>query len=205
MAEPNISLLGATYSGVTGVSLPKQGGGTATFPWVEGSETKTQNGTYDVTSLAEIVVNVSGGGSTNIETGTYIPSSDVAKPTISFTNTHTKLPVFAMMVDVDGYSSTTYSCIRWVYADWEQLGGAIYASSSSAQYGELRYSYRGSNTSTLSSTSVTISYSESDPTSSPNSYPRFHVTESAMYPYCGSTSRYWRKNRTYKWIAVWKP
>lgn len=63
MAKPNISLLGANYSGVAGVTLPKQGGGTATFPWVEGSETKTQNGTYDVTNLAELVVNVSGGGS----------------------------------------------------------------------------------------------------------------------------------------------
>ena len=63
MAEPNISLLGATYSGVKGVTLPKSGGGTATFPWVEGSETKTANGTYDVTNLAQLVVNVSGGGS----------------------------------------------------------------------------------------------------------------------------------------------
>lgn len=63
MAEPNISLLGATYSGVKGVTLPKSGGGTATFPWVEGSETKTQNGTYDVTNLSELIVNVSGGTS----------------------------------------------------------------------------------------------------------------------------------------------
>lgn len=65
MSEPNILLLGATYSGVKGVSLPKSGGGTATFPWVEGSETKTENGTYDVTNLAELVVNVSGGGASN--------------------------------------------------------------------------------------------------------------------------------------------
>ena len=63
MSEPNISLLGATYSGVKGVTLPKSGGGTATFPWVEGSETKTENGTYDVTNLAQLIVNVSGGGS----------------------------------------------------------------------------------------------------------------------------------------------
>ena len=62
MAKPDISLLGATYSGVAGVTLPKSGGGTATFPWVEGSETKTANGTYDVTNLAQLVVNVSGGG-----------------------------------------------------------------------------------------------------------------------------------------------
>ena len=61
MATPNISLLGATYSAVAGVTLPKQGGGTATFPWVEGSQTITTNGTVDVTNLAEVVVNVSGG------------------------------------------------------------------------------------------------------------------------------------------------
>ena len=67
MAKPNISLLGATYSGVAGVTLPTSGGGTATFPWVEGSETKTANGTYDVTNLAELVVNVSGGSSKNAQ------------------------------------------------------------------------------------------------------------------------------------------
>jgi hypothetical protein len=63
MANPNISLLGATYSGVSGVTLPKQGGGTATFPWVEGSQTVTENDTYNVTNLAQLIVNVSGGGS----------------------------------------------------------------------------------------------------------------------------------------------
>lgn len=63
MAKPNISLLGATYSGVAGVTLPKSGGGTATFPFVEGSQTITENGTVDVTNLAEVVVNVSGSGS----------------------------------------------------------------------------------------------------------------------------------------------
>ena len=67
MANPNISLLGATYSGVAGVTLPKSGGGTATFPWVEGSETKTENGTYDVTNLASLVVNVPSGSSKNTQ------------------------------------------------------------------------------------------------------------------------------------------
>ena len=62
MADPNITLMGATYPSVSGVSLPKAGGGTATFPWVEGSETKTENGTYNVARLAEIVVNVPNSG-----------------------------------------------------------------------------------------------------------------------------------------------
>lgn len=39
---------------------------------VSGSETKTENGTYDVTNLAELVVNVSGGGSSvKTATGTF--------------------------------------------------------------------------------------------------------------------------------------
>lgn len=97
MAKPDISLLGATYSGVTGVTLPKSGGGTATFPWVEGSETKTENGTYDVTNLAELVVNVSGGGGTSkntqvVQGTTRTPSSTMtaigAELTVSKTGTY---------------------------------------------------------------------------------------------------------------------
>ena len=109
MAKPNISLLGATYSGVAGVTLPKQGGGTATFPWVEGSETKTQNGTYDVTNLAQLIVNVAGGGgASNIVTGSFtVPtSSGVKSLTIPYTGTG--YPIIAYVV-VDGgiYNSTT--------------------------------------------------------------------------------------------------
>lgn len=36
---------------------------------VSGSETKTENGTYDVTNLAELVVNVQGGGSSGVQAG----------------------------------------------------------------------------------------------------------------------------------------
>lgn len=95
MANPNISLLGATYSSVAGVTLPKQGGGTATFPWVEGSETKTANGTYDVTNLAEVVVNVPSGTSKNTQVvqGTTRTTSSTltaigAEMTVSKTGTY---------------------------------------------------------------------------------------------------------------------
>ena len=63
MAAPNISLMGATYSDVEGVTLPKQGGGTATFPWVEGTMEITANGTnIDVTGYSTVSVSVPGGG-----------------------------------------------------------------------------------------------------------------------------------------------
>ena len=49
---------------------------------VSGSETKTQNGTYDVTNLAELVVNVSG-GSVTVDTKTMTNSS-ASNTSISF-------------------------------------------------------------------------------------------------------------------------
>lgn len=56
----NITLMGANYTGVPAVDLPKTGGGTARFHEVSGSQSITANGTYDVTTLAEAVVNVAG-------------------------------------------------------------------------------------------------------------------------------------------------
>lgn len=63
----NITLLGASYSDVPAVTLPQTGGGTATFYDDVGSQTYTENGTYDVTGLATAVVNVSGGGGKNVQ------------------------------------------------------------------------------------------------------------------------------------------
>ena len=104
MAEPNISLLGATYSGVKGVTLPKSGGGTATFPWVEGSETKTANGTYDVTNLAELIVNVSGSGTSK--------NTQVVQGTTR-TNSSTLTAIGAeLTVSKTGTYDIYYSCLR---------------------------------------------------------------------------------------------
>ena len=51
---------------------------------VSGSETKTANGTYDVTNLAEIVVDVSGGGA-GLTVGTATATPLTASASISFT------------------------------------------------------------------------------------------------------------------------
>lgn len=126
MAEPNISLLGATYSGVKGVTLPKSGGGTATFPWVEGSETKTENGTYDVTNLAELVVNVSGGGTsknTQVVQGTTRTTSSTqtaigAEMTVSKTG---KYDIYWSAFRSNTSSSYTYGTQLYV-------GGSAYGS-----------------------------------------------------------------------------
>lgn len=107
MAEPNISLMGATYSGVKGVTLPKSGGGTATFPWVEGSATKTENGTYDVTNLAQLIVNVSGGGGSS----PWHKLVNAQENTVSTTST-TAASAFTIEL---GSSAYTANQIIWVH------------------------------------------------------------------------------------------
>lgn len=64
----DITLLGTNYPDVPAVTLPQTGGGTATFYDEVGSQSITENGTYDVSGVAQAVVNVSGGGGGYTET-----------------------------------------------------------------------------------------------------------------------------------------
>ena len=56
---------------------------------VSGSETKTENGTYDVTNLASLVVNVA--GSTDVKTGTLTVASNVNTSTSTQITTTTAI------------------------------------------------------------------------------------------------------------------
>lgn len=66
----NITVAGASYTGVPAVKLPVTGGGTATFYDCVGSKDISENGNnIDVTGLASVNVNVpqSGGGGMNVQ------------------------------------------------------------------------------------------------------------------------------------------
>ena len=194
MAHPDISLLGAVYSDVSGVTLPKSGGGTATFPFVEGSQTITTNNTYDVTNLAQVIVNVAGGGGSGLvyETGTYTPASDTAQPTISFANSHSSMPFFVLIADTTGTAqSTNNSELSFAYINWYMAFGQSIKVGSSTYYARRQGSYKGSSS---------MSATGGNDTSNSSSY----VSSTTFKPSNGS-NYYWRSGRTYKWIAVWAP
>jgi hypothetical protein len=132
MANPNISLLGATYSGVAGVTLPKSGGGTATFPWVEGSQTVTENDTYDVTNLAQLVVNVSGGGAsplTLIDERTVSVSTTSTQATTAATITNSALAtkdkiIWVHIRDLNGKRSGYFYGSDTFFINWQKANGS---------------------------------------------------------------------------------
>ena len=171
---------------------------------VSGSETKTTNGTYIVTNLAQLIVNVAGGGLT-YEQGTYKPTSDIARPTISFANSHSTTPILVMMSDTSSYSSiTSDSNTAFTFFDMYRLTGVGFPySTSSERYALAGYVYRSSSSST--GINAQVLYNSDNAGASSTTYSRYWVTESAFYPNSNSESRYWRSGRTYKWIAVWGP
>lgn len=92
---------------------------------VSGSETKTANGTYDVTNLAELVVNVSGGTSKNIQVvqGTTRTTSASmtaigAEMTVSKTGTY----------DVYWSGIRTNTSGSYTFATQLYIGGSAYGS-----------------------------------------------------------------------------
>lgn len=63
-----------------------------------GSQTYTENGTYDVTALAEAVINVAGGGgASNVVTGEFTTGTTEGKQTINIPYTGNGYPLAAMI------------------------------------------------------------------------------------------------------------
>lgn len=149
-----------------------------------------------------------GGGGSGLayETGTWTPSEDVASYVIPFTNTHATAPFYYTISDATGtYDNTTNSCYSISYNYYGQIIGAPqYPSSASLVYGRALCAYRGSSTTSITTTVAAISHALNESGSSAG-YPSYWATATGIKAYTNSDTRYWRAGRTYKWIAVWSP
>lgn len=90
---------------------------------VSGSETKTSNGTYDVTNLAQLIVNVSGGGggASNIVTGTFKGTTTGAAMDVTLNYTGNGYPIAVMIYPTNGVvgNSAFYDLLqRYAIAIW---------------------------------------------------------------------------------------
>lgn len=203
----NVKIANANYNNVPSIKIPNQsGGGTTEFFEVSGSQTFNQNGTFDVTTLAQAIISVAGGGGgLEYETGTYTPTTDTARPSISFSKSHTDAPVLVALVDSSSASGITSSSntLFCFFDPYKLFGNGYPYSTSATRYAVAYYSYRSSNG--HSSSGVLIQHNSDNTGSSSTSYTKYWCTNTGFHPYSNSSSRYFRANRNYKWIAVWKP
>lgn len=231
----NIDFMGAVFPDVPSIRLPQYGGGLVSFDdttdadataadialnktaYVNGvklvgtsqaivptgSQTVTQNGTYDVTALAQMIVTVAGGGGSGLvyESGTYTPTSDIAQPTISFSNTHSNMPFCVIIQDIADGLATANSALEWGILNWYSFTGRGFNSTSATAYSYARAEYIYKTTNGVSNSGNSISSFSTTATTGLG----YYLSNTSFKPYLGSTSRYWRSGRTYKWIAVWSP
>lgn len=159
-------------------------------------------------TFATYIAQITGGSSNiTIETGTFSPSEDIARPTINYNNSHDKVPVFLSIIDVTDEATAENSCMGMNWVDTYQLfgDGYIYNSSTLAKrYGTVQYIYRGTSATSINTGTAHISYNSDNTGSGGSGYARYWVSNNSFSPYTSSSTRYWRAGRTYKWFAIWK-
>lgn len=141
------------------------------------------------------------------EQGTYVPAEDTTEPTIYFSNTHEKPPMFWLICDTtetvpDDNTSALAVCVD----TWRLTGTYYHINNSNNGYGYL-YGGISRNSNFWENIAPNHFYYDSDTPvgySGKNYYPRNFYDETCFKPIIKTSYGYWRSNRTYKWIAIWK-
>ena len=200
-----VDLWGATYSNVPAILVPS-GNGTVKFSDASVTtavESDVASGKIFLKADGSIGTGTaSGGGGSGLEyeEGTYTPTADVSRPTINFAKSHTKAPIFIALAESGGEISTatSNSMEAFFFIDTYQIiGGGYPGSTTQTKYGVARYEYISS------SQNTSLTHSSDETGSTQSAYPRYWATNTGFTPN-GSTTRYYRANHTYKWLAVWK-
>lgn len=116
----NITLLGASYSAVPAVDLPKTGGGTARFTDVTdttaaAADVASGKYFYDALGVRTLGTSSGGGGASNIVQGTFTTTATTnATGTVDINYTGSGYPI-ALLVYVDGgmYNNSTGGNTTW--------------------------------------------------------------------------------------------
>lgn len=135
------------------------------FELVSGSETKTANGTYDVTNLAELVVNVASSGA-SIDTKTATASS--YPTTLSFTGMLGEPKAFFLRStsQISSSGSTTYYYIISMVYDGTDTTGSCFRIGSTRRVDPVASGYSW----TYSGTTLTLRTSASSRSASPGAF-----------------------------------
>lgn len=141
------------------------------------------------------------------EEGTFTPEEDITEPTIYFTNTHEKSPIMWVICDVtdNGAPDNNTSAIELYVDPYRIWGTKYYINETTNGYGYL-YGAINRNSNFFENFTSSFSHSSDEEIGLYNitSYPKNYCDNTCIKPKTKTTYGYWRANRTYKWIAVWK-
>lgn len=166
----NITIQGATYSAVPAVTLPKSGGGTATFTDVTdttAAASDVASGKYFYTAAGTRTAGTaSGGGGVSTDTKTVTASN---YPTsLSFTSMKGEPKMFTVRLNanVSSSGSTTYYYIVDITSHGTTVHGNVFRIGSNRQVNSITSGYSWS----YSGTTLTITSSASSRSASPGAF-----------------------------------
>lgn len=178
-----------------------------------GSDTKTANGTYDVTNLAEIIVDVA--GATNFVTGTISTGSTTGVKYTITPYTGDGYPIMAVIVveggayvsGTDWYNSVQrYAIGQWTMTKSNMSAPPTYGTSGVANQGVTTWIYKNSTSSSTtysrSSAMTTNTFSSSDPQGAGATCVRFKDS-THLYYYVNTSSYGLHPNTTYRYFIVY--
>ena len=224
----NITLMGASYSAVPAVTLPKTGGGTASFTDVTdttAAASDVASGKYFYTAAGVRTQGTAsgGGGASNIVQGTFTTGSSTGvAETFTINYTGSGYPI-ALMVYVDGgaYNNSTGGNTTWYNSVQRYAIGAFYltksqipvtptySTSGGANYGTVALIYKNSTsqattysrTSSMTANSYTSSSTNANATAATTV--RFKGNGKTVTYYVASSSYGLLASTKYAYIAIY--
>lgn len=216
----NVTLMGASYSAVPAVTLPKTGGGTARFDDASvttATASDVASGKVFLASDGTITTGTSsGGGASNFVMGTFTADSGTgAAHTITIPYTGSGYPIAAMVFIAGGvYESGTtwynlmqrYAVGQWTFSKSVQSTTPSYTTSGTQNQGVTTWVFKNSASSSTSysrsSAMNTNVLSSSAATGAGATCVRFNSRTSMSY-YTASTSYGLLAGQEYKYIVVY--
>ena len=200
----NITIMGASYSAVPAVTLPKTGGGTARFDDASvttATASDVASGKIFLASDGTITTGTNsggGGGASNLVTGTFVFTGSASAHTITLDYSGNGYPIACAIVLDDGVLNETYTntIARYSIAQWFMTKTYIsqtptYATSGNANLGAVASVYKSSSstaaTLTRTNNASTNTFSSSASTASTTTCVRFR-SNTSMSVYVGATS-----------------
>lgn len=217
----NITIMGASYTGVPAVTLPKTGGGTASFTDVTdttAAAADVASGKYFYTAAGVRTAGTGsgGGGASNFVMGTFTADSGTgAAHTVTLPYTGSGYPIAAMVFIAGGaYESGTdwynsmqrYAVGQWTFSKSVQSSTPTYTTSGAANQGVTTWVFKNSTSSSTSysrsSAMNTNVLSSSNATGAGATCCRFKNRTTLSY-YTASTSYGLLAGQEYKYIVIY--
>lgn len=178
----NITLLGASYSAVPAVNLPKTGGGTATFTDVTdttAAAADVASGKYFYTAAGVRTqgTNSGGGGSVSYDTKTATASNHPTSLSFTSMKGQPKFFVVRLNAQVSSSGSTTYYYIVDIASNGTTTHGNCFRIGNTRRIDNITSGYSWS----YSGTTLTISSSAASRSASPGAF--YSGSYELMYAY----------------------